>query len=332
MKSLKRSLTLSLLAAAAILLALCAAPPRPASAGTLSSSVIGMFPSNVGEFAYADLKSARQLSWFPQLRDQLLPGKFRDFEKFLASSGIDPDSQVEELAWGSLTDSKGVSDQVVGVALGQFDPATTEARFHQQKLPVVQDHSYNLYAFGSGSGAGDIYFVFLDSNTAAFGQRAALDKLLDVRSGAADSLMGNDAMYSLIKDTNGSGLIWAVLDKNYTHLAVQQLIPQANQFPQAADIVKRLKAMTIDVDASSGVDAKFAAICGSSEDANLLAAALQAGIMYRRYQEQQSNPALADALNGVRVTPSGDHLTVEAPVTQDQLITLIHSHAFSAPM
>ncbi|HWG58053.1 MAG TPA: hypothetical protein VN661_03310 [Candidatus Acidoferrales bacterium] len=332
MKFMKRHFTAALVAAAGIWLAISAVHPRPASAGSLSTTVIGMFPSGIGEFAYADLKSARQYSWFPQLRDQLLPGRFRDFEKFLASAGVDPDTQIDELAWAGLTQATGVSDQVVGVALGRFDPNATEEHFKQQKLPVIQDHSYNLYAFGSGSGAGDIYFMFIDSNTAAFGQRAALDKLLDVRTGAADSLLANDAMYSLVKDANGSGLIWAALNQDYTHLAVQQLLPQANQFPQAAEIVKRLKAMTIGVDASNGVDAHFQAICSSSQDANVLAAALQAGVMYRRYQETQSNPALADALNGVHITPSGDRLTVDAPVTQDQLITLIHSHALSAPM
>lgn len=332
MKFTNRRFTLALLASAGILLALCALRPRPVSAGTLSTSIVEMFPANVGEFAYADLKSARQYSWFPQLRDQLLPGRFRDFERFLSSAGVDPDTQVQELAWASLSDAKGVTDQVVGIALGQFDPDATEAHFQQQKLPVIQDHSYNLYAFGSGSGAGDIFFMFLDSNTAAFGQRASLDKLLDVRSGDADSLVSNDSMYSLIKDSNGNGLIWAVLNQDYTHLAVQQLLPQANQFPQAADIVKRLKAMTINVDASDGIDAKFQAVCGSSSDANLLAAALQAGVMYRRYQETQSNPALADALNNVRITPNDDRLTVDAAVTQDQLVTLINSHAFSAPM
>ena len=109
-----------------------------------------------------------------------------------------------------------------------------------------------------------------------------------------------------------------MLDKNYTHLAMQQLLPQASQFPQAAAIIDRLQAMTIDVDADSGVDAKFQAVCNSTDDANLLGAALQAGLMYRRYQEAQTNPDLAKALDGVRVAPTGDRLKVEAPVSQDQ--------------
>jgi hypothetical protein len=115
-------------------------------------------------------------------------------------------------------------------------------------------------------------------------------------------------------------------------LAVQQLLPQANQFPQAAPIISRLRAMTINIEASGGVDAHFQAVCGSTDDANLLAAALQAGILYRRYQEAQAHPDLAGALDQVRVTPSGDRLRIEAPVSQDQLLSLIRTRAFAVPM
>src|ERR1700689_932748 len=88
------------LLAAGLLLVMPLAVPRPAQAGTLAANVIGMFPKDVGEFGYADLKKARTLKWFPQLQEQLLPERFRQFEKFLASTGVDPNSQVEELAWG----------------------------------------------------------------------------------------------------------------------------------------------------------------------------------------------------------------------------------------
>ena len=60
--------------------------------------------------------------------------------------------------------------------------------------------------------------------------------------------------------------------------------------------------------------------------------ALQAGLMYRRYQEAQTNPALAGALDNVRVAPSGDRLKVDAPVSQDQLLSLIATHAFAGSM
>ena len=318
--------------AVAILVASIATIPSRSSAGSLSTGIIGMFPKQVGEFAYADLKAARKYAWFPKLREQLLPSKFRQFEQFLTSAGVDPNTQVEELAWGGLPVSKSGGEDVVGVALGAFDPSSTEARFKSQKLPSAEYHGFHLYAYGSGSGASDILFTFLDSNTAAFGHRSALEQLIDVRMGSSPSLLTNDQLFPLINEMNGSGIVWAVLDQNYTHLAMQQLLPETSQFPQAAAIVERLKAMTINVDADSGVNAKFQAVCNSTDDANLLGAAFQAGLMYKRYQTAQSNPDLAKVLDGVRVIPSGDRLKVEAPVSEDQIGALIQSKAFAVPM
>jgi len=301
---------------------------RPAHAGSLSTAIVGMFPKNVGEFAYADLKTAHKYPWFAQVREQLLPSRFRQFEQFLTSAGVDPNTQVEELAWGAIEAKGSNAEQIVGVALGNFSPSSVEERFKQQKLPSINVHGYNLFAFGTGSGANDILFFFLDSNTAAFGHRAALEKLIGVRFGESESLLDNDQLFPLINEANGNGLIWAVLNQSYTHLAMQQLIPQASQFPQAAAIVDRLKAMEINVQADSGVDARFQAVCNSVDDANVLAAALQAGVMYRRYQEQQSNPDLAKALDGVSIAPAGDRLKLEIPVSEEQIGGLIKSRAF----
>src|SRR6202007_1903285 len=100
--------------------------PTRTSAGSLSTAIIGMFPKSVGEFSYADLKAARKFPWFSQLYGQVLPPKFRQFEQFLGSSAVDPNSQVEEIAWANI--SSGSADDVVGIALGQFDPATVETK------------------------------------------------------------------------------------------------------------------------------------------------------------------------------------------------------------
>ena len=319
------------IASCAVLASLAAVAPS-ASAGTLNPSVLAMFPKQVGEIAYADLKSARQLPWFPQLREQMLPSNFRKFEQFLSTNGVDPNTQVDELAWATIASSKTSGEQIVGVAMGGFDPNSTEDRLKSEKLSMTEYVGFHLYAFGSGSGANDIFFTFIDSNTAAFGSRGALEQLLDVRTGAAESVMLNDKLAPLINEANGDGMVWAVLDQNYTHIAMQQLIPQAGQFPQATVIINRMQAMTINVDADSGLDAQFQAVCGSTDDANLLAAALQAGIMMRRYQESSSQPDLAGALDHVTVTPSGDRLKVDAPVSQDQLLSLIRSKALATSM
>ena len=326
--SITRSAISGLLAAALVLSTFTIAPKR-AAAGTLSTAIIGMFPKNVGEFAYADLKAARKFPWFSQLNDQVLPPRFRQFEQFLGTSGVDPNSQVEEIAWANITSGKG--DDTVGIALGQFDPSASEAKLKAQKVPVFEVQGFHLYAFGSGANAGDILFVFFDANTAAFGNRSVLEHLINVRMGGEETLL-TGKLFPLISEANGNGIIWAILDKEHTHLAMQQLIPQASQFPQAATIIDRMHAMIININADDGVDAHFQAVCDSVDDANLLGAAMQAGLMYRRYQEAQTNPALAKTIDQVRVTPSGDRLKIDAPVSQEQLMSLIQTKAFAAPM
>src|SRR5260370_34042364 len=92
------------LGAAGVLVAMSLAMRKPARAGRLGADIIALFPKEVGEFAYADLKKARTLKWFPQLREQMLPDRFRQFEKFLASAGVDPNTQVDELAWGLVAE------------------------------------------------------------------------------------------------------------------------------------------------------------------------------------------------------------------------------------
>jgi|SRR5215469_13504555 len=316
---------------ALLMVAAMIAVPSRTSAGSLNTSVVGMFPKTIGEFGYADLKSARKLTWWPQIREQIIPSRFREFEKFLASAGIDPNAQVEEMAWGGIT-TKGGGEEVVGIALGTFDPQSTEARFKSQKMTMTENRGYHIFTFGSGSGANDIQFFFIDSNTAAFGHKSALEKLIAVRFGDTESLLTNDAIFPLINEANGGGIIWAVLDKSYTHLAMTQLIPQVSQFPQAAKIVDRLHAMVINIDADSGVNAKLQAVCDSTDDANLLAAGLQAGLMYRRYQEASSNPDLARVIDNVHVSPAGERLKIEVPVSEDQITSLIKSRVFAVPM
>jgi hypothetical protein len=330
------------LAAFAVLVFLSAAA-KPAKAGSLSADTIGLFPKNVGEFAYADLKKARTMKWFPALQEQMLPERFRQFEKFLASAGIDPNSQVDELAWGLIPDSTAKADdgkstdvpsseQIVGVALGNYNPSSTEAFFKQQKLPTISKRGYTLFAFGSGAGPNDLFFFFIDSSKAAFGHRQQLEKLIEIRYGGEEGLLRNDKMYALINEINGSGVVWAVLDAGYTHLAMGQLAPEVQQFPDAAKLLQRMDAMIISATASSGLEGKFQAVCASPEDANTLSQLMTAGLLYKKYQAAKDNPDLGQLLDQTSVTPSGDRLLIRMNVTDDQMAALIRKNTFAFKM
>jgi hypothetical protein len=332
------------LVAAGLLLALALTLPQSARAGTLGADVIGMFPKDVGEFGYADLKKARTLKWFSQLQEQVLPERFRQFEKFLASTGNDPNSQVDEIAWalvaenltpkteGAGSDAVPTGEEMVGIALGNFNQDSTAAYFKKQKLPSSAFHGYTLYAFGTGTGATDLFFVFIDASTAAYGHKDILEKMISVRFGDEDGLMRNDKFFSLINEANTGSAVWLVTNPAYTRLAIQQLAPEIEQFPEAAKLVTRMQNSIINVEAGNDLEAKIQAICGTTDDANTLGQLLQAGFLYKRYQAQKDNPDLADLLNQVSIIPGGDRVTLHLSLSDDQMTSLIKHNTFSLKM
>jgi hypothetical protein len=332
------------LLATGLLLVMAMATSKPAQASRLGADVIGMFPKDVGEFGYADLKKARTLKWFPQLQEQVLPERFRQFEKFLASTGNDPNSQVDEIAWalvaegmtskaeGTGSDAVPSGEQMVGIALGNFNQDSTAAYFKKQKLPTTTFHGYTFYAFGSGTGATDLFFVFIDASTAAYGHRSILEKMISVRFGDEEGLMRNDKFFSLINEANTGSSVWLVTNPAYTRLAMQQLAPEVEQFPEAAKLVMRMQNSIINIEAGSDLDAKVQAICGSTDDANTLGQLLQAGFLYKRYQAQKDNPDLAALLDQVRIVPGGDRVTLHMSLSDDQMTSLIKHNSFSFKM
>ncbi len=330
--------------AARVILPVLLAMLAPAlHAGSVNPAVIGLFPKNVGEFAYADLRQARQFPWFAQFQQQVLPTRFREFEHFLSSAGINPDTQVQEMVWAVLTPAATVApdgtvqktapsaDEIVGVALGQYSPDSTDEFFKSHKLATAQVHNYTMYAFGSGSGASDLFFVFIDSNTAAFGEKSMLEHMLNARDGLEENLNANETMAPLIAQANGQGVFWGVLNQAYTKFALQQLMPEASQFPAAGQLMSKVTALLISVQnfGSSQLQTDFNAVCASGEDASTLAQLLQAAVLLRRYQAGQSNPQLAQLLDAARIVPNGDKLDVSFSMTNDQIASLIRSNTFA---
>jgi len=123
------------------------------SAQSLGADTISLFPKNIGEFAYANLKAgAFRRKWFPQLQEQIAAGAVQNNSKsFLASAGVDPNSQVEELAWGLVAEGRDRQD--VGGRIGGgclqakrwwawrwevTNPQSTEAYFQSAKVADLQ--------------------------------------------------------------------------------------------------------------------------------------------------------------------------------------------------
>jgi hypothetical protein len=123
-----------------------------------------------------------------------------------------------------------------------------------------------------------------------------------------------------------------VLNPAYTRLAMKQLAPQIQQFPEAAKLVTRMQNLILNIQASGGIEGKFQAVCGSTDDANTLAQLMQLAIVYQQYQAKQQNPDLADLLGQAQINPSGDRVVLRLSLTDDQMTSLIKKNTFALKM
>lgn len=316
----------------ALLLMLGSAAVR---AGSLGVNVVAMFPRNTAEFAYADLKEARKFPWYAQFKSQTLPLRFSDLEHLLASAGVDDNLQIDELAWSlSSGDSATAAvdknapdaDNVLGIALGNFDPESARSYLKAHKMNGFEYRGYTLYPCVS---CGDLSVVFIDSSTVAFGPPKLLQQLIEVRAGADDSLIQNNKLFPLISQINGRGIFWGVLNPGGTRQALRQVLPQATQFPQANKLLARLNGLVISIQGSSDLELHFQLISSSPEDSATISQFLQAGILLRQFEARDSDPDLAALLSSVRVTPNGEGLEVSLALTSEQVTSLIKQNIFS---
>ncbi len=116
------SLGSNILKMAAALVAAFALAPAFADATALDTSVVEMFPKDVTQISYLDLKAARQLPWFPIAEQTLLPLRLRKLEVFLSRAGLDVETQVDTLAWGTVSATKNSAEGIVGCGDSGISP------------------------------------------------------------------------------------------------------------------------------------------------------------------------------------------------------------------
>jgi hypothetical protein len=308
-------------------------------AGTLSSSIISMFPKDVGELGYADLGHARNFPWFPQFQSQLVPVSVLGFEQFIENAQVQHPPSIDQVVWARISLSsresghlKPGSGQLVAVAAGQFDVETIKSFLDSRNAPTIQVGSEVVYSSQTDLGMSEGYFALLDNETIAFGPLEGLKRILGIRAGDEGNLSQNAEMMASINKASTDAVFWGVLDSSGAEAAMQHLIPEAMKFPQANELVKRLKELLISVRASSNIEVEFQADSASPNDAVVLSQLLEAGLLSKRYQSGQYDPELAKTLDSIQISPNGSHLDVFLHISDDQMLMVIEHNAFSVAM
>ncbi len=314
---------------ALVLFAVVLSLAAPVRAAELRSDVLFLLPQECGEVAFLDLQSLRGSPHYSSMKQRFLPARFLHFERFLRSTGVDADKDVDWVAWAIVPPGPDQPQEIfLGFAQGHFAPEKVEEHYRKQKLPMDAYRGLTLFPFGSGVSAQDLLFTFLDSSTLAFGTRASLELMLETRYGGHGNLGENKALFSRIYEVNGHTPIWAVFDDNYTRLAMRQILPEAAKFPQFTQAAQRFRGGLLRVDMSREASVIFQAWCAQPADAQSFSMLLQVGLLAQSWKVQESDPVLSSVLKNTAVKTAGDRLELQVSIAENDLKVLLERPSF----
>jgi len=291
-----------------------------AFAAALPSSVRPAIPAEVQQLICVDYRALKNSDTAQQLKAQVLPENLKQFELALKGSGIDPDRDVDQLAFISYRNAKqGV--QVVGAAQGIFANKTVLRKLKLKKVRPVKYHSADIYPMSGG-----MEMSFLDETTLLFGEGQALRGAIDARDGYVPTLDSNPDIANLIGDVE-SGTVWSILDQKGTQNMLISAMGDASRLADYETVKKRILGSRYTMNFSNGVNFDLDVITTDTVTAATLSSLVKAGVLYRKMTASSVEKA---ALEDVTVNSDSSKLQMHFKADDRQFQSLIHTSLFAA--
>ncbi len=309
--------------------AVAALAPAPASAQALSQPVMALYPPETGEVVFVDLQVARRSPHFGQLKQQVLPERFRDLERLSAQMGVDFNRNVDRISYAFVsTTGDPMEADFVGVAEGAFELRETRRIAAAQKLVSSDIGPVSVYVLGRNDRGNEFVFAFRDNATLLFGFRNQVEAMLE-RSEGGRSLLDNAELRDLINDVNRATPIWMVLNGEFTQLAVRQFLGQEASLPGVESMAERVRNATVSITLNRNLDSSISTRCASATDALWFSGLLQTALYFQRQRLNSENPTLARVIGEAKLERTGERISLGVSIPESDLATLVNSNSFT---
>jgi hypothetical protein len=312
---------LSRLTAAAALLAAFAA--APAHAAQLTGEARGAIPKDVQQIIVVDYRAMQNSQAAMDLKARVMPPELKQLEKALATSGLNDNHDVEELAFASFrTPESGDNAKIIGIAQGQFSVADMVAAFKKQKVKAVVLRTNKMYPM-SGSG---MLVAFVNPTTMIFGATDALKYALNVRDGFSPSMLTNQAMLEQMASVDTEPL-WSLLDQKGTQIMMRSVMGQASQLADFDTVRKRLLSSRYSMNFDNGVKFNLSVITPDTFTAATMSSLMNAAAMYEKVS---GNPTEKQAIDSTDISSNAGVLDVKFSSSDSQFTSLLKSPLFQS--
>jgi hypothetical protein len=309
----KAKICLSSVALLAVLLGVASAMP-------LNSSARAVVPGDLQQLISVDYRALKDSPTAMQLKQQVLPDNLKQFEGALKGIGIDPDKDVDTLAFASFRTAK-MGIKGVGVAAGPFAMKAVLKKMTVQKIKPTKYRNTNVYPMDGG-----MVMVFLDDSTLLFGEISAVKIALDTRDGEILGLDTNATMAEMMGDVDSSP-VWSILDQLGTQNVMRSALGDAAKVADYDTIKKRLLGSRYTMSFTGGVNFDLTVVSSDSMSAATLSSLVKAGLLYKKMSASATEKV---AMDNTSVDSDGANVNFHFKSSDQQFQSIMHSELFAA--
>ncbi|MGB8833158.1 MAG: hypothetical protein WCC95_13490 [Candidatus Sulfotelmatobacter sp.] len=315
MRSIKTCLSSAVTVA---LLGFCSV--RAATAMPLNSSARAVVPADLQQLISVDYRALKDSPTAMMLKQQVLPDNLKQFESALKGIGIDPDKDVDTLAFASFRTPK-MGIKGVGVAAGPFAMKAVLKKMTVQKIKPTKYRTSSIYNMDGG-----MVMSFLDDSTLLFGEISAVKIALDTRDGMVLGLDTNETISDMMANVDSSP-VWSILDQLGTQNVMLSALGDAAKVADFDTIKKRLLGSDYTMNFSSGVNFDLTVVTSDSMSAATLSSLVKAGLLYKKMSATAPEKV---AMDNTSVDSDGSDVGFHFKSTDQQFQSIMHSQLFAA--
>jgi hypothetical protein len=292
----------------------------PSFGASLGSNARTVIPSQVQQIISVDYRALKNSDTGLALKAKVMPENLKEFETALKGMKIDPDKDVEQLAFVSYRNAKNQL-RAFGLAQGDFQPKKFYARMKLKKIAPSKYKDSFVYSTGSG-----MVMTFLDDTTMLFGDPAAVHDALDTRNGEAESLSSNPQITDMMSSVE-SGNIWSVLDQQGTQNMMRSALGDASKLADYDTVKKRLLGSRYTMDLSRGVNFDLDVLTSDTFTAATMSSLIQAGMTLKK---MNATPVEKAAIDAMSVDSSSGKLQIHFKADDRKFQSFMQSDLFTS--
>jgi hypothetical protein len=293
-----------------------------AAAMPLNSSARSVVPGDLQQLISVDYRAIHDSPTATALKQQIMSSQqnLTQFEEALKGIGINPDKDVDTLAFASFrTPKMGVKG--VGVAAGPFAMKAVLKKLTAQKIKPTKYKTASIYPMDGG-----FVMTFLDDSTLLFGEMPAVKIALDTRDGEVLGLDTNQNMADMMSSVD-SAPVWSILDQLGTQNVMRSALGDAAKIGDYETVKKRLLGSHYSMSFAGGVNFDLTVVSSDSMSAATLASLVKAGLLYKKMSASATEKV---AMDNTSVDSDGSDVNFHFKSSDQQFQSIMHSELFAA--